>query len=62
MKPKYLTDPSYLRELAPSHAIVALEEVEGDEETKQLCRELARAMLRLRDKAQGRPVRPKLEG
>ena len=60
MKPEYLTNPAYLNELVALHVIAALHEAEGDPETKTLCMEVAVAMLRLRDKLSGRPVRPLL--
>lgn len=57
MKANYLTEPRYIKELVPLHVIAALHDVEADDETKELCQEVARAMLRLRDKLSSRPVR-----
>jgi hypothetical protein len=59
MKPPYLKDPLYLKELVPINTIAALRQVEGDLETQELCYDVAEAMYRLRDKLAGRPVRPK---
>ena len=57
-KAPFLTQACYIRELVPLHVIAALGDVDGDTETKALCREVTRSMLRLRDKLAGRPVRP----
>lgn len=56
----YLTQACYIRELVPLHVIATLSEVDGDAEMKGLCREVTQAMLRLRDKLAGRPVRPNM--